>query len=419
MPAPRSSVSASSRAARSGFLGVGCRMAENLGQQSLPDDQVPHHRGTSPDPEGQAGPDRLAGPAHHEAGTETIAGRPDDRLRVTTAERDGAEAVLRDAVDLGAIDLDEYGQRYRGLLEARTRGDIRRVLHDLPDAGLFGDDGVEAASGAHAQEVEQGRRWYVAVMGDNQAEGRWRPTSETTALAVIGSAKIDLREAMRPGDDIAVEAIAVMGDVEILVLPGTDVQMSGFAVMGDRTLKLDESARHLGQRVRLNATAVMGDVKVKSRPLSDTPTRRQRRFAKGDNATAGKFGATAMRTPNSKRKGIGGLVAAIGVVVALGAASLGALPAGLSVMGSSTVHVTEAELADADGPVIVDAYTLMGSTTVVVPEGTQVEIGGISILGSDDCAACSGVPNPNAPLVRVRGARVMGSLEVETPATLR
>jgi len=193
--------------------------------------------------------------------------------------------VLRDAVDLGAIDLDEYGQRYRGLLEARTRGDIRRVLHDLPDAGLFGDDGVEAASGAHAQEVEQGRRWYVAVMGDNQAEGRWRPTSETTALAVIGSAKIDLREAMRPGDDIAVEAIAVeaiavMGDVEVIVLPGTDVQMSGFAFMGDRTLKLDESARRLGQRVRLNATAIMGDVKVMSRPLSDTPTRRQRRFAK-------------------------------------------------------------------------------------------------------------------------------------------
>ena len=167
--------------------------------------------------------------------------------------------MLRDAVDLGAIDLDEYGQRYRGLLEARTRGDIRRVLHDLPDAGLFGDDGVEAASGASAQEVEQGRRWYVAVMGENHAEGRWRPTSETTALAVMGSAKIDLREALRPGDDIAVEAIAVMGDVEVIVLPGTDVQMSGFAIMGDRTLKLDESARPLGQRVRLNATAVMGE----------------------------------------------------------------------------------------------------------------------------------------------------------------
>lgn len=158
---------------------------------------------------------------------------------------------------------------------------------------------------------------------------------------------------------------------------------------------------------------------VRSRPLSDAPTRRQRRFAKGGDATLSTSGATAVRTPGSKRKGIGGLVAAIGVVAALGAASLGALPAGLTVMGSSTVHVTEAELADADGPVIVDAYTLMGSTTVVVPEGTQVEIGGISILGSDDCAACSGVPNPNAPLVRVRGARVMGSLEVETPATLR
>ena len=57
--------------------------------------------------------------------------RPED-MRVSDADRDAVQHRLRRAHDVGQIDLGEFDERVRTIWGARTRGELERVLADLP-----------------------------------------------------------------------------------------------------------------------------------------------------------------------------------------------------------------------------------------------------------------------------------------------
>lgn len=56
----------------------------------------------------------------------------DDRLRTSDADRDRVTALLRDHFAAGRLTPEELDERLTATLNARTFGDLRRVLADLP-----------------------------------------------------------------------------------------------------------------------------------------------------------------------------------------------------------------------------------------------------------------------------------------------
>ena len=58
---------------------------------------------------------------------------PPESMRVTDAERTGAQDRLRRAHDAGQLDLYEFDERVRAVWAAKTRGDLARVAADLPE----------------------------------------------------------------------------------------------------------------------------------------------------------------------------------------------------------------------------------------------------------------------------------------------
>ncbi len=84
------------------------------------------------------GPPRSPGPRVTVAGAPSRmphqgAGRAlDDRIRVSDADREHAAAQLRDHFAEGRLTRDELDERIIAILTARTTGDLRRVLADLP-----------------------------------------------------------------------------------------------------------------------------------------------------------------------------------------------------------------------------------------------------------------------------------------------
>jgi uncharacterized membrane protein len=58
-----------------------------------------------------------------------------DRFRVSDADRDRAAALLRDHYAEGRLSTDELDERLTAALNAKTSGELRRVLADLPGAG--------------------------------------------------------------------------------------------------------------------------------------------------------------------------------------------------------------------------------------------------------------------------------------------
>jgi Domain of unknown function (DUF1707) len=59
----------------------------------------------------------------------------DDRFRTSDADRDRAAAVLRDHFAAGRLNAAELDERLAAALNAKTFGELRRVLADLPEPG--------------------------------------------------------------------------------------------------------------------------------------------------------------------------------------------------------------------------------------------------------------------------------------------
>ena len=183
--------------------------------------------------------------------------------RVADADRDRAVTQLREHVVEGRLTLDEFSERVGSALQASTRGDLRAVMADLPEArpptGNF-------PAPTTASPKKQ-RHWHVAVMSGHSTKGRWRISGKTNAIAVMGGCDMDLRKAEIEGSEVEITAFAFWGGIDITVPEGFDVELRGFSLMGGRDLKLRDVPIVPGSpRIVVKAYAVMGGIDVRSRP---------------------------------------------------------------------------------------------------------------------------------------------------------
>ena len=85
-----------------------------------------------PGPPMSPGPRVSAGAApsrtHHTGASRAV----DDRIRISDADREHAAARLRDHFAEGRLTRAELDERITAMLTARTAGDLRRVMADLP-----------------------------------------------------------------------------------------------------------------------------------------------------------------------------------------------------------------------------------------------------------------------------------------------
>lgn len=200
-------------------------------------------------------------------------------IRVDDADRDRAVAFLRHHCSDGRITLDEFSDRVGQVFAATTSTDIGLVTGDLPVMSRTTTGGTSGSPGAPATtgRVRAAARWTVSIFGSSQRRGRWRVERETTAISVMGSCLLDLRQAEVAGDEISINAIAFMGGVDVIVPEGIEVVLEGFAFMGGKQQSIREVPVLPGSPlVRVRAYAFMGGVSVRSRRPPGESRSRQR-----------------------------------------------------------------------------------------------------------------------------------------------
>lgn len=185
----------------------------------------------------------------------------DFERRVSIVHAAGSMSELSEAV---------AGIRTRGA-ETRPQGEQRAQIEALqrmrPDVP--------------AQRVRDSDR-AIAVLGNTKRAGRWVPARRNTAMSVLGSVVIDLREALLGPGECKFSVATFMGSVEILVPPGLHVDCAGSAVLGsfgeelrrDQEAPLDPDA----PRVRIDGVAVLGSVEVEDRRVGETKREARRRL---------------------------------------------------------------------------------------------------------------------------------------------
>ena len=83
----------------------------------------------------------------------------------------------------------------------------------------------------------------------------------------MGECKIDLRQAVIDAPLIVVDALAIMGTVEVIVPEGVQVDLQGIAIMGAKTMRMSAAPTLEGAPVvRITGLALMGEIKVRNQP---------------------------------------------------------------------------------------------------------------------------------------------------------
>ena len=160
-------------------------------------------------------------------------------LRASDADREQVAGILRDALAEGRLDMEEFEERLDATYKARTYGELAPITRDLPAAGgpvpavsLTKDPAAGPDWSGRIVGGEGSSTWAVAVMSGFQRKGRWTMPRRFTCLAFWGGGEIDLREANFADREVEVNAIAIMGGVDVIVPPGVEVVVRGIGVMG-------------------------------------------------------------------------------------------------------------------------------------------------------------------------------------------
>lgn len=189
----------------------------------------------------------------------------------TDAERDRVVALLRLHCTEGRISLDEFSDRVGFVFAADSAAELDRVVHDLPAPWRDEPRPVEPV-----EKPRRRIRWLVSVFSDNTRRGQFAIDEESAAVSVFGGSTLDLRDAHIEGPETVVTAVAVFGDVKVIVPDGIRVSLEGVAIFGSRGCELGPERPLPGSpEVIVRAFAVFGDVGVRS--ASEHERRRSRR----------------------------------------------------------------------------------------------------------------------------------------------
>ena len=106
----------------------------------------------------------------------------------------------------------------------------------------------------------------VSVLSSAEREGRWQLPRRFRALAVMGNIELDLRAAEIGYGLSEIEAVAVLGNIEITVSPEIAVECDGDSLLGSFVLKYEgranPTAASRDRVVRITGTAYAGAVTV-------------------------------------------------------------------------------------------------------------------------------------------------------------
>ena len=160
-------------------------------------------------------------------------------------------ARLNTATAEGRLTLAEFGERAGQAYAARTRGELARLVDDLP------------AAGAVAAVPQRGPVSQITPVGAVKRSGRWRLDRDTYIGTMLGVVKLDLRGAEIAASEVELRVRAVVGSVKVWIPRGVRVEVTGASVLGSRQVHEDDARDYPNApSLRLHIDTVVGSVKV-------------------------------------------------------------------------------------------------------------------------------------------------------------
>jgi hypothetical protein len=200
---------------------------------------------------------------------EEIPMRPDGKpgpgrtaaIRASDQDRDAVVQRLQQAFAERRLDDDEFDERMRAALTARTSADLDTLTGDLPAA-------EPRSSATPAIAGTTPGRWAMAYKNSIRRGGRWRVPERFTSVVYKGGGWLDLRAAELTAPVTTVVAVAYKSRIDILVPPGVRVEMDGFGVSKGWSAEEETEIRlpHDAPTVHVRGIAYKGTIEARTKP---------------------------------------------------------------------------------------------------------------------------------------------------------
>lgn len=192
-------------------------------------------------------------------------------LKPTAERREAVVAKLTQAFASGRIEMEDLEQRLDLVMHAQTLDRLNATLVGLETPLPVSRDSAAAPAPPFRTDRPKGSKHTIVFMSASHRRGRWVPAPLHRVTAVLGAAKLDLRDAELADGLTEIVINVLMGGVEVIAPPDVDIEVDGWALMGavdhrDIHPAPLETQKH---RVRIYARVLMGAVEVKVRDRSE------------------------------------------------------------------------------------------------------------------------------------------------------
>jgi hypothetical protein len=173
-------------------------------------------------------------------------------LRASDADRDRVALQLREALAEGRLTPEEHSERIDAVFAARTLADLEPLTADLTTS-------TPASTPASVRPASPA----VAVFSEVKRRGRWRVSGASSAWAVFGAVRLDMREAVFDQPEVTVRTFSFCGSVNIDVPENAEVHGGGFALFGSCQVPGDVPAAPGGPVVNVTGFTLFGECVVR------------------------------------------------------------------------------------------------------------------------------------------------------------
>lgn len=158
----------------------------------------------------------------------------DANLRVSDVDRAHVSRLLERAVGHGMLTLDEFSERVDLALAARTRGDLRAVLADLPDM----DVPPLTTSTSAVDPQLRGR------MSSITRRGQWKVPSHMHLNSRMCDTTLDFTSASLPQPTVVLDIDDYCSSTELILPDGATADLDGIETLaGSTTVKVPRGPR--------------------------------------------------------------------------------------------------------------------------------------------------------------------------------
>ncbi|TNC21681.1 DUF1707 SHOCT-like domain-containing protein [Amycolatopsis alkalitolerans] len=198
-------------------------------------------------------------------------------MRASNADRERVAQLLHNALSEGRITVQELEERLDTVYAAKTLKDLEPPVADLPNVSPG-----NAVQPAPSQSVDTrvggvpGSAASVAIMSGASRKGNWVLPATHNSFAFWGGVDIDLRGARFAERHSTINAVAIMGGIDIIVPDDIVVDVNGIGFMGAFETEDDHGAGTIpppgAPVVKITGFAFWGAVTVIRKPRKHPPS---------------------------------------------------------------------------------------------------------------------------------------------------